>query len=283
MARGRLISKSLGSSRKFHALSSEAGKLAEFCQALFPLIVAHTDDFGRLEADAFTIKHLVWPTSARSEREFDSALNALHATGLIQRYEADGGLFLQVACFDEHQPGLNKAKRTRSKFPEPPPISREPRELPSQEKGREEKGREDEANGREPRNARECVDDDAFEVFWEAYPRKVGKPNAERAFAKLHPSGPELEAMLIAVVSQKRSAQWLKDGGEFIPYPATWLNQRRWEDELPAQAQTLSYQPKANEEYDRWPEECRRDHNGECGNYNAHQVRMLRDEERQSA
>lgn len=140
MARGRLVSKSLGSSRKFHALSAEGGKLAEFCQALFPLIVAHTDDFGRLEADAFTIKHLVWPTSARSERDFDVALNALHATGLIQRYGADGGLFLQVACFDEHQPGLNKAKRTKSKFPEPCPFHGNPVKFLL--KGREGKVRE---------------------------------------------------------------------------------------------------------------------------------------------
>ena len=274
MARGRLVSKSLGSSRKFHALSAEGGKLAEFCQALFPLIVAHTDDFGRLEADAFTIKHLVWPTSARSERDFDVALNALHATGLIQRYGADGGLFLQVACFDEHQPGLNKAKRTKSKFPEPPSISREPREIPSQGKGREGKGSEEEDNGRELRDAQEQP---AFEVFWDAYPRKVGKPKAESAFRKVNPSGPVLEAMLVAIVTQKRSAQWTRDGGEFIPHPATWLNQRRWEDELPKAAQTLSYQPSAHEAYDRWPEECRRLHGDECGNYQTHQHRLMRD------
>ncbi len=44
-------------------------------------------------------------------------------------------------------------------------------------------------------------------------------------------------------------------------------------------SQTLSYQPTAHEEYDRWPSDCRRDHNGECGNYQAHQIRTMRDAE----
>lgn len=121
------------------------------------------------------------------------------------------------------------------------------------------------------------IEPSAFEVFWDAYPRKVGKPKAESAFRKVSRSGPVLEAMLVAIVTQKRSAQWTRDGGEFIPHPATWLNQRRWEDELPKAAQTLSYQPEAHEAYDRWPEECRRLHDGECGNYQTHQIRLMRD------
>ena len=39
--------------------------------------------------------------------------------------------------------------------------------------------------------------------------------------------------MLAAIEKQKASAQWQENGGQFIPYPATWLNQNRWEDELP--------------------------------------------------
>jgi hypothetical protein len=125
--------------------------------------------------------------------------------------------------------------------------------------------------------------DELFGMFWEAYPRKAGKPASEKAFAKVRPSGLVFDAILKAIEAQKRSAQWTKDGGQFIPYPATWLNQRRWEDELPEDGQTLSYQPKAHADYDRWPEECRRDHDGECGNYQAHKIRLMRDEERRTA
>jgi hypothetical protein len=40
-----------------------------------------------------------------------------------------------------------------------------------------------------------------------------------------------LEQMLSAIARSKRTEQWQKDGGKFIPMPTTWLNQRRWEDE----------------------------------------------------
>ncbi len=70
-----------------------------------------------------------------------------------------------------------------------------------------------------------------FEAFWAAYPRKTAKPDAVRAFARLKPSESVLQAMLAALARQAASEQWTKDGGQFIPHPATWLNKRRWEDE----------------------------------------------------
>ena len=38
--------------------------------------------------------------------------------------------------------------------------------------------------------------------------------------------------MIQAVEKQKQSTQWQRDGGQYIPHPATWLNQERWEDEV---------------------------------------------------
>lgn len=70
-----------------------------------------------------------------------------------------------------------------------------------------------------------------FDAFWGAYPKKVSKAAAEKAFHKLKPDDALLETMLAAIEQQKRSAEWQKDDGQFIPYPATWLNGRRWEDE----------------------------------------------------
>ena len=71
-----------------------------------------------------------------------------------------------------------------------------------------------------------------FERFWAAYPRKTAKPDARRKFESIDPDEDLLKVMLDAIEKQKRSDQWTKDGGQFIPYPATWLNQRRWEDEV---------------------------------------------------
>ena len=74
---------------------------------------------------------------------------------------------------------------------------------------------------------------DLFSKFWDAYPKHIAKQSAVKAFEKLKPDEKLLEAMLKAIELQKESKQWEKDDGAFIPYPATWLNQRRWEDELP--------------------------------------------------
>jgi hypothetical protein len=68
-----------------------------------------------------------------------------------------------------------------------------------------------------------------FELFWKTYPRKVGKGAAERAWEKVSPN--VYPAILKAIELQKRSEQWLRDGGQFIPHPSTWLNEKRWMDE----------------------------------------------------
>lgn len=73
-----------------------------------------------------------------------------------------------------------------------------------------------------------------FEAFWAAYPRKTAKPDAAKAFARLKVDDPMLAVLLAAVRQQAESEQWTKDGGQFIPHPATWLNKRRWEDQMPS-------------------------------------------------
>ena len=82
-----------------------------------------------------------------------------------------------------------------------------------------------------PKGEKDCSD--LFNQFWAAYPKHIAKQSAVKAFEKLKPDEKLLEAMLKAIEMQKESKQWEKDGGAFSPYPATWLNQRRWEDELP--------------------------------------------------
>lgn len=75
---------------------------------------------------------------------------------------------------------------------------------------------------------------DEFEQIWEAYPRKVGKQRARKSCEKLNGSRPDLDIILAAIARQKQSRAWTKDGGEFIPHLSTWLNDRRWADEVPA-------------------------------------------------
>lgn len=70
-----------------------------------------------------------------------------------------------------------------------------------------------------------------FEAFWNAYPKQKAKTEAREAFAKVDVP---LQTLLDALEVQKRSNDWTKDGGQYIPYPAKWLNKRRWEDSMDA-------------------------------------------------
>lgn len=70
-----------------------------------------------------------------------------------------------------------------------------------------------------------------FVAFWQVYPRKVGKDAAWRAWAKRNGTRPPVADIIAAVESQKQGEQWQRDGGQYIPNPATWLNQGRWADE----------------------------------------------------
>ena len=85
----------------------------------------------------------------------------------------------------------------------------------------------------EETRAREEKTPPGFDRFWEAYPRKTAKQEAIKAFEKLKPDAMLIETMVKAIERQKQSAQWQEDGGRYIPHPATWINQRRWEDVLP--------------------------------------------------
>lgn len=69
-----------------------------------------------------------------------------------------------------------------------------------------------------------------FETAWAIYPRKVARKDAQKAWVKIHPK--DYPAIITAIQAHKRTDDWTKDGGKFIPYFASWLNGERWTDEL---------------------------------------------------
>jgi hypothetical protein len=71
----------------------------------------------------------------------------------------------------------------------------------------------------------------AFAAFWDAYPRKKSKGDAEKAWKQIKPNEQLAEQILQAVERAKTSDGWLKDQGKFVPYPASWLRAKGWEDE----------------------------------------------------
>jgi len=71
---------------------------------------------------------------------------------------------------------------------------------------------------------------ESFEIFWEAYPRKIAKGEARRVWqTKVKPDEGLLRVILAAVETCKQSEQWQTP--KYIPHARTWLSQQRWEDE----------------------------------------------------
>lgn len=78
------------------------------------------------------------------------------------------------------------------------------------------------------------LSDKLFERFWNAYPkvRRQKKKDAKKAWDKLKPSLELCHQMAVALEAQKRSEEWTRDGGRYIPMPATWIRGERWTDEI---------------------------------------------------
>ena len=89
-----------------------------------------------------------------------------------------------------------------------------------------------------------------FEEWWTAYPKKIGKGGAYRAWKRASQSLPALSAHVAILVGWTCSEKWKDDGGRYIPNPQTWINERRWDDTIPESVKTSDerYQAKILEE-----------------------------------
>ena len=220
--------------------SDTINQMTPFQETFFYRLIVSCDDFGRMDARPAILKAKLFPLRERMTlKDIGDALRALADIGCVDLYEVGGKPYLCLPSWKVHQTIRNK----KSKYPAPedgvPAFAINCNQLQTDESKcpRNPIQSESESNpnpeSESESNPRAC----AFAAFWAAYPRKVGKEAARRAFAKVPKEAWPL--LVPAVNAQKLSRQWQKDGGQYIPNPATWLNQGRWEDEAgPAQAQT---------------------------------------------
>ncbi|WP_122242244.1 YdaU family protein [Pseudomonas syringae] len=85
---------------------------------------------------------------------------------------------------------------------------------------------------RDQKHTAQAPADDLFPKFWKLYPNKKGKTAAEKAWKKLKVTDDLFTLIAQGLAKQCASLAWTKDGGQFIPHPSTWLNGKRWEDEV---------------------------------------------------
>ncbi|MDP3611210.1 MAG: hypothetical protein Q8R98_05105 [Rubrivivax sp.] len=67
-----------------------------------------------------------------------------------------------------------------------------------------------------------------FARFYDAYPRKVGRPSAVKAFVKLDPDAALVDQMIAAIARQGLAQRCQRGETRFVPHPATWINDERW-------------------------------------------------------
>lgn len=114
-------------------------------------------------------------------------------------------------------------------------------------------------------------DDPVFDAFWLAYPRHDHKFEAKQAWAKLKLGPKAVEQVMTALAANLQRRDWaqnIRDGKlEFIPLASTWLNKRRFENEV--------LKPVPPEV--RWYNECAQLHQNACENRTHHELRKIRD------
>ena len=189
-------------------------------EVFYRRLMSVVDDYGRCESFPQLLRSRCYPLQTDKVRVADISrwMAACQTAGLIAVYVVSGKEYLQLEKFGQQQ-------RSPSKCPDPPAVAITcPQVLADDPLVVSVVVDVEEKSSPSAPEAR-------FEKFWEAYPRKVGKDAARKAFDKRKPDDLLLTSMLRSIEIQARSEGWRKDGGQFIPHPSTWLNEGRWQDE----------------------------------------------------
>jgi hypothetical protein len=101
-----------------------------------------------------------------------------------------------------------------------------------------------------------------FTAFWAAYPRRVGKLDALKAYERAR----KVDSAENIMAGVERYKQHLPDEARFVCHPATWLNKGRWMDEedAPVIAPVKEY----------WADVCQREHGSACRNRWDHEMKL---------
>ena len=222
----RIIKESIRTSKDINSLS-------DFQFRVWAYLITYVDDYGRGSADPELLKGLVFPRrKGVTEKQIEETLSVLASKGMIDLYQVDGELYFCFPTWEKHQ----TIRAKKSKFPAPessckqmqadvPVIQSNPESNPNLES-------ESNPTPQTPQGAvRGTEKDDLFNDFWELYPRKVGKGDAHEEWDKLELTQDLVDTIFAAVQIQQSWDQWTRDNGRYIPHPATWLSQQRWEDE----------------------------------------------------
>lgn len=226
------------------------GRLSDLAKWVAVALLNHADDEGFFRADPAIVRGAIAPFTDDSLSIHGALTECSRAGWLEIREHPTEGVLGKVVNFLKHQ-RINRPNASKLKdyweFSECSVSTHGALSEDSHPEGKG-RGREEEGKRNRERHPKSEMGKDVCDRFtrwyegdgngYRGYPRKVGRGAAEKAFAAVNPTEDLLDQMIQATKGQASSPAWVKDGGQFIPHPATWLNQRRWLDrtevDLPA-------------------------------------------------
>jgi hypothetical protein len=218
-------------------------ELTPLTRLLFAGLWCLADREGRLEDRPKRIKADIFPYD---NCNVDKKLNHLRDKGFVLRYQVDGEGYIQVLNFNKHQnphikeqaslipaPDIHHANtmQTPDKHGSCPADSLSLDSLSSDSLNPITDSLSSSPVGSGWGNKPFKVGPEMFDHFWRAYPKKKSKSDAVKAWNKLKIDNLLYTLIMNKLEDAKKSHDWTKDNGQFIPYPATWLNKKMWEDE----------------------------------------------------
>lgn len=158
--------------------------------------------------------------------------------------EADGGW--QILNYSKYREGLKQPdttatarkrnERLRKKCHGSAVTNRDSRDSHAYAEAEAEAKADAEADGINtpplpPKGASDADECPSFNRFWQEYPKKLGKGDALKAW-KTGKCDQHIEEIMLSLQKHKRWHDWTKEGGRYIPHPATWLRRLGWENDL---------------------------------------------------
>lgn len=208
-------------------------------EVFYRRLMSVVDDFGRYTAHPALLRAHLYPLRLDRVREasMERLLTECEKVRLVRLYVVASKPYLEVLDFGQH------VRAKHSKWPAPDSACAVDAVhqdcISTADAPGDGDGDGDDNSSSTDVDAAEVVGkgeegpplETPFTRFWQVYPRRVGKVPAEKAFAR-HGCAKLMETILAAVERQKATEDWQKNGGQFIPHPATWINRHGWEDEL---------------------------------------------------
>lgn len=219
----RYLRASYVDSKRINALSAEAERM--FCRLL-----VHVDDFGRCEAcsDLLLGKLFARQLSRVNMAMVRSWVEELARNELLFIYVANGCEYIQLNTWE-------RGRAKHSRCPNPPTDVSKRLQMYADENISPDSDSDSDTDT-------DTDTDQDFDAFWKSYPKRVGKAAALKAWKRA--KKPSIEAIIAKLNTLKASDQWRKDGGQYIPFPATWIRRGGWDDEVGVKVESKTSQYK---------------------------------------